>query len=147
MFLHSSWLRTSKEVPNCLSPATLRPNKELPNCFSNAQNGLHVNLASLLAFFPGQWGTDVQVHDYFVTADFQTDDPKEAARGRGLPWGTPGNGKCYGVFEWENHQWWIFIVTFDCRMAISSCFRGRMLRSPEGNALVCLTCSVKWPGG
>lgn len=26
----------------------------------------------------GQWGTDVQVHDYFVTADFQTDDPKEA---------------------------------------------------------------------
>ena len=45
----------------------------------------HVNLASLLAFFPGQWGTDVQVHDYFVTADFQTDDPKEAARGRGLP--------------------------------------------------------------
>ncbi|CAJ1425637.1 unnamed protein product [Effrenium voratum] len=26
----------------------------------------------------GQWGTDVQVHDYFVTSNCQTDDPKEA---------------------------------------------------------------------
>jgi len=26
----------------------------------------------------GQWGTDVQLHDYFVTAEFQTDDPSEA---------------------------------------------------------------------
>ena len=28
---------------------------------------------------PGQWGTDVQLHDYFVTAEFQTDDPSEVA--------------------------------------------------------------------
>eukprot|EP00933_Yihiella_yeosuensis_P021783 TRINITY_DN17190_c1_g1_i1.p1 TRINITY_DN17190_c1_g1~~TRINITY_DN17190_c1_g1_i1.p1 ORF type:complete len:580 (-),score=97.42 TRINITY_DN17190_c1_g1_i1:131-1870(-) len=26
----------------------------------------------------GQWGTDVQIHDFFVTATWQTDDPKEA---------------------------------------------------------------------
>ena len=43
----------------------------------------------------GQWGTDVQVHDYFVTADFQTDDPKEAAVGVGV---CPQGVHCLPVF-------------------------------------------------
>ena len=25
----------------------------------------------------GQWGTDVQLHDFFVTSNIQTDDPAE----------------------------------------------------------------------